>query len=230
VTKFGLTRREVALVAGALLLPIPFLAATGLNVPLPGLVERAVASLLPGDVGVDEPGAAAVVPGSKATPARAATPASSPATPVKSLRGRGAVAGAASGLARTTVGGPIGVDAPGTGDPPSDGGTPSGGDPEPGADPVPEATPPPLPLPLPDTVPTAPDPVPDAVIPDAVLPDDTVPDDAVPEELPIDVSVGENGIAMGSDSGASVEVTTENVPGVDVETPPVLPTPPLSLP
>lgn len=82
-----------------------------------------------------------------------------------------------------------------------------------------------MPLPLPDTVPTTPDPV-----PDAVLPDDTVPDDAVPEELPIDVSVGENGIAMGSDSGASVEVTTENGPGVEVEAPPLLPTPPVSLP
>lgn len=50
MTEFGLTRREVALVAGALLLPIPLLTATGLNVPLPGLVERAVASVLPGDV------------------------------------------------------------------------------------------------------------------------------------------------------------------------------------
>jgi hypothetical protein len=228
VTKLGLTRREVALVAGALLLPIPLLAATGLNVPLPGLVERAVASILPGAIGAGEPGASAVVPGSKAaSPTRTAPPTYSPA-PVESLRGRGAVGGAASGLARTTVGGPIGVDAPGTGDPPPDGGTPSGDDPEPGADPVPEATPPPLPLP--DVVPIAPDPVPDVALPDDAVPDDAVPDNAVPEELSIDVSMGENGVAIGSDSGASVEVTTENDPEVGIVTPPLPPVPPVSLP
>jgi hypothetical protein len=41
------SRRELALVACALLLPIPLLAATGLGVPLPGTVERGLASLVP---------------------------------------------------------------------------------------------------------------------------------------------------------------------------------------
>ena len=39
--------RELALVAAALLLPIPLLAASGLVVPLPSAVERALVSLLP---------------------------------------------------------------------------------------------------------------------------------------------------------------------------------------
>jgi hypothetical protein len=43
-----LARRELALVAAALLLPIPLLAASGLMVPLPSAVERALVSLLPG--------------------------------------------------------------------------------------------------------------------------------------------------------------------------------------
>jgi hypothetical protein len=41
-------RRELALVAAALLLPIPLLAASGLMLPLPSAVERALVSLLPG--------------------------------------------------------------------------------------------------------------------------------------------------------------------------------------
>ena len=230
MTRLGLTRREVALVAGVLLLPIPLLAATGLNVPLPGLVERAVASLLPGAGGANEPGASAVVPGSNA-PVRAAAPVYSRSASVTSPRGRGTASGAASDLARTKVGGgPIGVDAPGIGDSPPDGGTPSGDDPGPGADPVPERAPPSPSLPLPD--PALPDPVPTApvLIPDGAVPDDTVPDDIVPEDLPIHVSVGEDGVALDTDSGASVEVTAENGPGAGVVTPPLPSVPPLSLP
>ncbi len=219
MTRFGLTRREVALVAGVLLLPIPLLAATGLNVPLPGVVERAVASLLPGAIGANEPGASAVVPGSNA-PARAASPAYSPSASATSPRGRGTASGAASDLARTKVGGPIGVNAPGIGDSPPDGGTPSGDDPGAGADPVPERATPAPSLPLPDPVPTAP----------VLVPDDAVPEDIVPEELPIDVSVGEDGVAIGTDSGAPVDVTTEDGPGVGVVTPPLPSVPPLSLP
>jgi hypothetical protein len=39
-------RREAALVAAALLLPIPLLALSGLTVPLPGVVERSLGSLV----------------------------------------------------------------------------------------------------------------------------------------------------------------------------------------
>jgi hypothetical protein len=42
------SRRELAIVAAALLLPIPLLAASGVMVPLPSAVERALVSLLPG--------------------------------------------------------------------------------------------------------------------------------------------------------------------------------------
>jgi hypothetical protein len=48
VTQADVSRRELAAVAAALLLPIPLLVASGLRIPLPGAVERAVASLAPG--------------------------------------------------------------------------------------------------------------------------------------------------------------------------------------
>jgi hypothetical protein len=57
VTHDGISRRELAAVAAALLLPIPLLAASGLRLPLPGAIERGVASLVPGsafDVAVIE--------------------------------------------------------------------------------------------------------------------------------------------------------------------------------
>lgn len=221
MTKSGLSRREVALVAGALLLPIPLLATTGLSLPLPGLVERAVASLLPAAVSVTEPGATAVAPGSQATPAGSATAGTPRSVRDITSRRRGATDGAASGLARTTNGGSIGVNAPGTANPPTDGGTPSGGEPVPGADPGPQVIPaaPPLAPPLapPDTVTSAaPDAVPDEPLPSA--------------ELPVDVSVGENGAGIGSDAGASVDVTIDNGPAVDVGTPPLPPVPPVQVP
>lgn len=224
MTRFGLTRREVALVAGALLLPIPLLAATGLNVPLPGPVERAVASLLPSAVGASEPGASAVVPGSDA-PARAAAAAIPPSASVTSRRGRGTASGAAGNQVHTKVGGPTGVDAPGLGDSPPDGGTPSGDEPGAGADPVPERTPPPPSLPLPDPVPPSP-----VLVPDDAVPDDALPEDTLPEELPIDVTVGEGGVVVDTGSGAAVEVTTEDGVGAGVVTPPLPSVPPLSLP
>lgn len=217
MTKSGLSRREVALVAGALLLPIPLLATTGLSLPLPGLVERAVASLLPAAVSVTEPGATAVAPGSQATPAGSATAGTPRSVRNITSRRRGAADGAASGLARTTDGGSIGVDAPGIANPPTDGGTPSGGDPVPGADPGPQIIPAPPPLAPPDTVSSA---APDAV-PDEPL---------LGAELPVDVSVGENGAGIGSDAGASVDVTTDNGPAVDVGTPPLPPVPPVQVP
>jgi hypothetical protein len=43
-----LTRREAALVVVAILLPIPVVAAAGLNIPLPGGRQSGLASLLPG--------------------------------------------------------------------------------------------------------------------------------------------------------------------------------------
>ncbi len=42
------SRRELAIVAAALLLPVPLLTASGLLVPLPSAVERAFVSLIPG--------------------------------------------------------------------------------------------------------------------------------------------------------------------------------------
>lgn len=217
MTKSGLSRREVALVAGALLLPIPLLATTGLSLPLPGLVERAVASLLPAAVSVTEPGATAVAPGSQATPAGSATAGTPRSVRDITSRRRGATDGAASGLARRTNGGSIGVNAPGTANPPTDGGTPSGGEPVPGADPGPQVIPAAPPLAPPDTVTSAaPDDVPDEPLPSA--------------ELPVDVSVGENGAGIGSDAGASVDVTIDNGPAVDVGTPPLPPVPPVQVP
>ncbi len=41
-------RREVAVVAAALLLPVPLLAATAVHLPLPAAVERGLASVTPG--------------------------------------------------------------------------------------------------------------------------------------------------------------------------------------
>jgi hypothetical protein len=47
VTEAHISRRELAAVAAALLLPIPLLAASGLRIPLPSAIERAAASLTP---------------------------------------------------------------------------------------------------------------------------------------------------------------------------------------
>jgi hypothetical protein len=49
-----ISRQELAAVAVALLLPIPLLVASGLRFPLPGAIERGVASLTPGG-GFDAP-------------------------------------------------------------------------------------------------------------------------------------------------------------------------------
>jgi hypothetical protein len=62
------------------------------------------------------------------------------------------------------------------------------------------------------------------------VPDDPVPDEVPTEELPVDVSVGESGVEVGTDAGISVDVSTENGPGVDVGTPPLPPTPTLPRP
>jgi hypothetical protein len=47
VSDARISRQELAAVAAALLLPIPLLAASGLRFPLPGVIERGVASLTP---------------------------------------------------------------------------------------------------------------------------------------------------------------------------------------
>jgi hypothetical protein len=60
--------------------------------------------------------------------------------------------------------------------------------------------------------------------------DETVPEEGLPDELPVDVSVGETGVAIGTDTGATVEVTTEDGPEVEVGTPPLPSPPPLPLP
>lgn len=52
---YGLSRREAAFVVIALLLPIPLFAASGLGVPLPGVVDDGLTSLLPGGGGVAAP-------------------------------------------------------------------------------------------------------------------------------------------------------------------------------
>jgi hypothetical protein len=61
-----------------------------------------------------------------------------------------------------------------------------------------------------------------------------VPDEVVPgDELPVDVSVSENGVGIGLDFGASVDVNMDNTPEMDVGTPllpPVPPVPPVPVP
>jgi hypothetical protein len=53
VSETRISRRELAAVAVALLLPIPLLAASGLRFPLPGAIERGAASLAAGGGGFD---------------------------------------------------------------------------------------------------------------------------------------------------------------------------------
>lgn len=48
------SRRELGLIACALLLPIPLLAVSGLSVPLSSAVERGIASLVPSATGADD--------------------------------------------------------------------------------------------------------------------------------------------------------------------------------
>jgi hypothetical protein len=50
VSDAHISRQELAAVAVALLLPIPLLVASGMRIPLPGAIERGVASLTPGVV------------------------------------------------------------------------------------------------------------------------------------------------------------------------------------
>ncbi len=202
---FGLSRGEVALVTGALLLPIPLLAATGLNVPLPGIVERAVASLLPGAAVTAEPGATTAAPGSGS---QASVTAESAPADDASARGREAARGADDSPSRAVDEGSSESDTPSTGDPPVGGDTPPGNDPGPGAGPA-----------NPQTVPTPPD-----------LASPT-PDTAADQELPLQVSVGEDGVGVSNDAGASVSVTTtDDGPQVDVGTPPAPPVPALPVP
>lgn len=197
---FGLSRGEVALVTGALLLPIPLLTATGLNVPLPGVVERAVASLLPGAAVTTEPGATAAAPGSGS---RASVRAESVPADDAFSRGREVVGGADDSPSRAVDDGSSGIDTSSTGDPPVGGATPPGDDPGPGAGP---ADPPSVPAP----------------------PEITSPRPDADEELPLQISTGEDSVEVRSDSGASVRVTTtDDGPQVDVGTPPAPSAPPV---
>jgi len=203
VKAFGLSRGEVALVTSALLLPIPLLAATGLNAPLPGIVERAVASLLPGAATTAEPGATTAAPSSGSQ-----APVTSESTPVDdaSSRGRKAASGAEDSPSRAGDDGFGGIDTPSSDDPPVGGGTPPGDDPGPGAGPA-----------NPQTVPTP--------------PDIASPDTAADQELPVQIAVGEDGVGVRNDSGASVSVTTtDDVPQGNVGTPPAPPVPAIPVP
>jgi hypothetical protein len=59
-------RRHLALVASALLLPIPLLVVSGLSLPLPSALARGIGSIVPSATGTDEPavaGAAGVTVG-----------------------------------------------------------------------------------------------------------------------------------------------------------------------
>lgn len=67
------SRREVAAVAAALLVPVPLLAATGIHLPLPAAVERGLAS---------------VTPGGLAAPVRETAPARLGTTPAEPPTGR----------------------------------------------------------------------------------------------------------------------------------------------
>jgi hypothetical protein len=202
-----LSRRELALVACALLVPIPVLAASGLGIPLPSAVERAVASLLPlpgsqeTSVPTLELGTAAAADGSTGgqptTEGRAAVPDSaSTKAPDAGLR---AGTGQAS-TATTTRSGGTGSEG---GD--EDGSPPTGGDEAP--------TPPEGPLPGPLPGPEEPEPAADTP---AAAAQPTPPTLEIAVDGP-DVSVE---AVVGDDVGVSVDVGGAESPlDVDVTLP-----------
>jgi hypothetical protein len=201
------SRREIALVACALLVPIPVLAASGLGVPLPSMVERGLASLLPLPGGQEtsspdsESGTAAATVGSTGGPAtegRAAVPDSEDAEFSSSAFSAAATPGAST---ETTVRG---------------GGTTGSGDSEdedrPAADDDPPAPAPeePLPAPEPERLPavetsTA------AGTSEAPLLEVTTDEDGVTA----DVAVGDDGAGVSVDTGLG----DGEAPDVDVTLP-----------
>ena len=237
----SLPRREVALLAAALLVPIPALAVSGLEVPLPGVVARGLASLVPG--GTDRRGPREA----SSTDVPAPADGSQAAGPMRGVGDASARAREATGQAegrpsRTGDGGSNGIHAPGAGDPPAGGGTPSGGDPVPGADPA-----------GPDSSSTLPGvaSISSGAPAAKELPDNPVgeelPDTPAADELPAQVSVGEHGVGVtvgddstgagaeigastSGDSGASAGVTTENGTQVGVAEPLPVPVPSLPTP
>jgi hypothetical protein len=146
------SRRELALVACALLLPIPVLAASGLGIPLPSQVERGLASLLPlaggpkASVPTLDSGTAAAPDGSTggqpategpaAVPVEGALPPGTPFPPGVQEPSGGATSGSGGG---TGSGGSGDEPSPPTGDdtPPDDGPAPEDG-PAPGDGPAPD--------------------------------------------------------------------------------------------
>jgi len=134
-----LSRREAALVAAALLLPIPLFAQSGLSVPLPGVVERGLGSLVTLDAGDERSGTKATGQASEnGRNARRSGPGSlriARAERTPTVLADGTSTGADSGSSATSDK-PAGDDggggtAPAGGDPEGDGGgAGSPGDPE----------------------------------------------------------------------------------------------------
>jgi hypothetical protein len=236
----SLSRREVALLAAALLVPIPALAVSGLEVPLPGVVARGLASLVPG--GTDQPGSRET----SSTDVPAQADASQAAGPVRDVGDASARAREATGQAegrpsRTGDGGSNGIHAPGAGGPPAGGGTPSGGNPEPGADPAGATSPK-----LPGAASIAPNAQAAKEPPDTPVAEE-LPDTPAANELRAQVSVYDDGVgvALGDDSagagaevgastsgdqGASAGVTTQDGTQAEVDAPLPFPVPVPSLP
>ena len=125
-----LGKREWLLIGVLVLVPIPLLALSGIGLPLPGVVERGLASLLPGGSSSHPPANLGSVTGaangrSSGDPVAARTPRQAvhvdgPGSRVASVPGRGSTAGGGSA--------PGGGGAPGGGSGPQ-GGSGSGSDP-----------------------------------------------------------------------------------------------------
>jgi hypothetical protein len=125
-----LLQRETALVAAALLLPIPLFALSGLTVPLPGAIERSIGSLV--TLASDEGGSSGNQ-GSEATSTGPSPAAGRSEEPLADGSRRSALDGRAGVLdGQVSPGTVAGGDAQVSRDPGGDdgGGTPPGGGPE----------------------------------------------------------------------------------------------------
>ncbi len=105
----ALSKRELAVVGLALLLPVPLVALSGLSIPLPGAVERGIASLVPGVAATGVPASIRVGPVRQATPGRSTPVRSTGATPAGAGRpivARAPESGSAPGAGPSRARGP----------------------------------------------------------------------------------------------------------------------------
>jgi len=148
VIETSISRRELAAVAIALLLPIPLLAASGLRFPLPGAIERGAASLVAGGGDFDVPvvEAAASATSSASQPAAGSSAEAEGTAPadesfaVSSSAAPSGGTGAASVREERPGGTTADTDSPTSPNPHTDDTTPPGEGEGGGADPIPEQT------------------------------------------------------------------------------------------